>query len=127
MIVNDVFQSSWCKKCGAAIWSGYYRGAILTELDGKSLNYFEEAEAIDEGMMTFLCQPERNGQFWVSVRDSWGVSWWHKKVINKSAGAFVVLAAHRCHSQRALASHVEFFEKRPLPTGDGGDDGRIPF
>jgi hypothetical protein len=125
--MDDVFQPSWCKSCRAAVWSGYYRGKILIELDAKSLNYFEEAKAIDEGLTTYLCQPESNGQFWVSARDAYGVNWWHKKVVNNTAGSFVVLAAHSCHSLRALASHEYFFGKRQKPTGDGGDDGRIPF
>ena len=99
----------------------------MIELDTKSLNYFEEAKAIDEGLTTYLCQPESNGQFWVSARDAYGVNWWHKKVVNNTAGSFVVLAAHSCHSLRALASHEYFFGKRQKPTGDGGDDGRIPF
>lgn len=125
-LMDDIFQSSWCKSCRAATWSGYVRGRIPIELDAKSLNYFEEAKAIEEGCSTYLCQPESNGQFWVSIRDASGVSWWHKRVINKSAGAFVVLATHQCHSQRALASHEFFFGKRQKPTGDGGDE-RIPF
>lgn len=125
--MNDLFRSSRCKKCNAAIWDGYFRGVVPIELDAKSLNYFEEAKAIEEGCQTYLCQPERGGQFWVSIRDAYGVNWWHNRIINKNAGAFVILAEHQCHSQRALAAHEDFFEKRQSPTGDGGDDEGIPF
>lgn len=125
-LMHDLFQSSWCKKCGAATWFGYLRSAIPMEVDGMALNYFQEAKAIEEGCMTFLCQPQSNGQFWASSRDAYGVNWWHKRVINKSAGAFIILAQHKCQSQRAMAVHEDFFGKSQLPTGDG-DEGRIPF